>query len=149
MEKGVVEVPDREKTIQGLEHCTQSFDCKGCPYYTDRIESEICTLRNGKDALALLKALEPRLLTLEEVLNADDFVWAEIYTPKKWSWCVVYAKISPLVGNDEIVLIEEDCGTGWTRNKAEYGKRGFLNGGWRCWSVRPTEEQRKAVKWDE
>lgn len=147
MEKGVVEMPDREKTIQGLEHCTQSFDCKGCPYYTDRIESEICTLRNGKDALALLKALEPRLLTLEEVLNADDFVWAEIYTPKKWSWCVVYAKISPLVGNDEIVLIEEDCGTGWTKNKSEYGKRGFLDGGWRCWSARPTEDQRRNEPW--
>lgn len=87
-------------------------------------------------------------MTLDEVLTADDFVWAEIYTPKKWSWCVIYAKISPLVGNDEIVLIEEDCGTGWTKNKADYGKRGFLDGGWRCWSARPSDDLRKEVSWD-
>ena len=99
--------------------------------------------------LELIREAELRVMTLDEVLNADDFVWAEIYTPSKWSWCVIYVKISPVVSNDEIVKIEEDCGTGWTKNKSEYGKRGFLDGGWRCWTARPLPEQRNEVKWDE
>lgn len=139
---------EREKVISKLQ-ILRTW-CAVNPNYGKGLEPDDCTNMVSvlDDALALLKEQEARLLTLKEVLNADDFVWAEIYTPKKWSWCVVYAKISPLVGNDEIVLIEEDCGTGWTRNKAEYGKRGFLNGGWRCWTARPTEEQMRGTKWE-
>lgn len=129
-------------------HC-RAIDCPAtcaeCAYYVPKWSC--CNLRQiMRDSLDLLKAQEPRVMTLEEVLNADDFVWAEIYTPHKWSWCVIHVKIFPVVGNDEIVKIEEDCGTGWTKSKADYGKRGFLDGGWRCWTARPTEEQRKVVE---
>jgi hypothetical protein len=135
---------DRKKVIRGLELCAGT-DCIGCPY---RGVSP-CQNKLAADALALLKEQEPRLMTLDEVLTAEDFVWAEIYTPNKWSWCVIYVKIIPVVSNDEIVRIEEGCGTGWTKSKSDYGKRGFLDGGWRCWSARPTEEQRKEAAWEE
>lgn len=136
----------REKVMRGLECCALGSlsNCEGCPYTETRCSEHLCG-----DALALLKKQEPRLMTLDEVLTAEDFVWAEIHTPHKWSWCVIYVKIIPVVSNDEIVRIEEDCGVGWIKTKFEYGKRGFLDGGWRCWSVRPTEEQRKAAAWND
>lgn len=133
----------REKVMEGLEYCfALGCDAK-CPY----IKEPCCTHVLLQDAFALLKEQEARVMTLDEVLTAEDFVWAEIYTPNKWSWCVIYAKISPVVGNDEIVKIEEDCGTAWTKNKSEYGKRGFLDGGWRCWSARPSEQQMRETPW--
>lgn len=137
----------REKVIRGLECCALgAFDtCEECPY----TEETRCSEHLCGDALALLRKQEPRLMTLDEVLTAEDFVWAEIYTPHKWSWCVIYVKIIPVVSNDEIVRIEEDCGTGWTKSKADYGKRGFLDGGWRCWTSRPTPEQMRDTPWEE
>lgn len=49
-------MPDREKVIKGLEHCSED-GCKDCPYETD------CTMCDGfsllaKDALTLLKEQE-------------------------------------------------------------------------------------------
>ena len=158
-------MPDREKVIEALRICRESLgtkNCRKCPYMRGRDGTGTCypidAEENGvhlcwqdlvDDAIALLKEREPRVMTLDEVLTADDFVWAEIYTPSKWSWCAIYVKIIPVVSNDEIVRIEEDCGTGWTKSKSDYGKRGFLDGGWRCWTARPTEEQMRDTKWEE
>lgn len=66
----------------------------------------------------LLKAQEPRVLTLEEAKKAD-VCWLEQrgYEP----------------------YVTDDADT-W--NPEIYGKA------YRCWSAMPTEEQRKAVKWD-
>ena len=51
-------MPDKEKVIKGLEHCTDIFKkCEdGCPYY-NKIELPECN-RLKKDALALLKEQE-------------------------------------------------------------------------------------------
>ena len=57
---------DREDVIQGLMcHSDESdvYACDKCPYYGNRYCGEVLS----KDALALLKAQEPRLMTLEEV----------------------------------------------------------------------------------
>lgn len=45
---------DLEKVIKGLEHCSSSDGCKGCPY--SRIESgHVCSVVCIRDAIALLK----------------------------------------------------------------------------------------------
>jgi len=145
---------NREKVMRGLECCIlkdpdDRSDCEKCPYHnTGVITNAPCFNGMMAQVLALLKEQEPKLMTLDEVLTAEDFVWAEIYTPNKWSWCLIYVKISPVVSNDEIVKIEEDCGIGWTKSKADYGKRGFLDGGWRCWTSRPSPEQMRDTKWE-
>ena len=65
-------MPDREKVIKGLECCT-AFDGKGfplceeCPYEDEGTCPELDVLH--KDALELLKAQEPRVMTLEEVIG--------------------------------------------------------------------------------
>ena len=58
----------REKVIKGLECCTKD-ECECCPYENvcfgdDEVEI-FDTL--ARDALALLKAQEPMVMTLEEV----------------------------------------------------------------------------------
>ena len=54
-------MPDREKVIVGLEHHT-AFECSECPYSGDCHQLP-------RDALELLKAGKPRVLTLTEVIN--------------------------------------------------------------------------------
>ena len=62
-------MPDREKVIQGLEHCKRESEhiydnpCKGCPYYEKKACGNLC-----RDALALLKeqeAVEPKKTTYQ------------------------------------------------------------------------------------
>ena len=62
---------DREKVIKGLECCVRTIDdCEcadNCPYETQCWEGTMY-LDLMRDALALLKAQEPRVMTLEEVV---------------------------------------------------------------------------------
>ena len=53
---------DREKVINGVEHCINPVSCKGCPY---RGKGE-CVRLLMEDALELLKAQEPREMTPED-----------------------------------------------------------------------------------
>lgn len=85
-----------------------------------------------------LKEREPRVLTLKEVLS------------QSWDYCYIEAEVRP-----RSKMIETLCGTHrlycttsivlerQTRGDKEYGKT------WRCWTARPTDEQRKATPWDE
>lgn len=54
-------MPDREKVIKGLEHCSED-GCEGCPYEPD------CMMADGfelaRDALELLKEQEPKQVVM-------------------------------------------------------------------------------------
>ena len=135
---------DREKVIKGLECCAIGLYCpdEECPYEKDKEEKqENCIALLARDALEVLKAQEPRVMTLNEVkaLPAESDVWVEI-TGAKWSKPRITATTIHGNGGKEIF--------GWlhTFNFAAYGKEIY---GWICWTARPTEEQRNAVKWDE
>ena len=69
-----------------------------------------------------LKAQEPRVMTLEEA-NAVEVVWVEDR------------------GTDTVF----PCLVKNNMNDSKLYKYGIQ---WRVWSSRPSEEQRKAVKWD-
>ena len=92
------------------------------------------------DIVSLLKAQEARLLTLDEVMahnNQDGCVWIQwrsnsvaasfIFTEDNW------VKVSSSYQYKEPKFT-------WVRND-NYGKT------WICWTSRPTDEQREAVKW--
>lgn len=58
-------MPDREKVIRALEHCSSQDDCDGCPYdgkcgMANPYDGK-CGMANGlnADILALLKEQEP------------------------------------------------------------------------------------------
>lgn len=58
---------DREKVIRGLECCAvPGGNCLECPYDKYGIEGLKCENKLVEDALALLKAQEPREMTPEE-----------------------------------------------------------------------------------
>ena len=128
-------MPDREKVLRALGICTQiepEDECPhGCPY---KFENG-CIRGVMKDALELLNEQEPRVLTLEEATGEDE-CWfehingsngyADVYCD--WNGSVWASRINKIMSS----MIQAEA----------YGKQ------WRCWSARPTDEQRKAVKWN-
>ena len=84
----------------------------------------------------LLQEQEARVLTLEEVLGGDE-CWVE-YINGGCGYCDCY-----LDDDAKSIVINRTLRKDFNVSPNGYGKV------WRCWSVRPTDEQRKAVKWDE
>lgn len=141
-----------EKARKGLRTCVESegIGCPlSCPYYEPcmsdprHIYSPMMNdvLTEYERMMEQIKSLEaariPRLMTLEEVHDIDwDYCYLEEeviqdnvlqkYCGKHRVKCITWPSIASCVltfGNDG------------------YGKR------WRCWTQRPTDEQRKAVAW--
>ena len=127
-----------EKTIQGLTFCLKEsikVACDGCPYRGGGCMDDLMA-----DALSLLKAQNPRVMTYDEMMKAeicflevkgieeiDPFIRYEVDDKSYWS--------SPYTNNADNpfeLLAEQE----------EY----LINA--RCWTSRPTDEQREAVKWE-
>lgn len=143
-----------EKARKGLRTCVESegIGCPlSCPYYEPcmadprHIYSPMMNdvLTEYERMMEQIKALEaariPRLLTLEEVHEmAWDYCFLEEevikdnvlqkYCGKHHVKCITWPSIASCV-----LTFGDDA----------YGKR------WRCWSAKPTDEQREAVAWDE
>lgn len=90
------------------------------------------------DALELLKAQEPRVMTLEEVkmLDRDYYYLEAMRSPGKELREIVGAYGLTCVTWPSITWARQTMGDGG------YGKT------WRCWTSRPTDEQREKVKWE-
>lgn len=96
--------------------------------------SMLKTLDEARDALELLKEQEPRVLTLEEVLKANP-VWFE-----------THGLLLPAIidheeskAGDCVIVFGEFDGSYYPINR--YNKK------WRCWTARPTDEQREGIPW--
>lgn len=139
---------EREKVIKGLEYhlkeLTVGKTCYGCPYCGDNP----CEIQLIANAIALLKEQEPRVLTIEEVLACnprDEWLWFEEdaygYIEESAMICAqIYGFVDssiavnvPSQTHDETIEFDNE----------NYGKT------WRCWSAKPTDEQRRDVKWDD
>lgn len=94
-------------------------------------------------AIEALKSQEPRVMTLEEVRCANEEpMWFEskgTFRGQKGFWVLskgvppsYVIRLIPAVGKDDTEL-----------SLAVYGKV------WRCWTSRPTDEQRKIASWIE
>lgn len=87
-------------------------------------------------AIALLKEQEPRVMVPTEVYTAD-FVYVEfdgVITP-------ALRTSKEREGHRESYFATQQLGGEWMRWD-DYGIT------WRCWTSRPTDEQKKAVKWE-
>ena len=124
-------MPDREKAIKGLEHCCLDDEgypsCDGCPYGPPNVR---CGGNLVADAFALLKAQEPRVMTLEEV-HKWILTDPDLRDP-------IYEETRKMYGGEWIDPLD-DYDTG---DIVGYGETV------RCWTSRPTDEQREAVEWD-
>lgn len=129
----------REKVIRGLELCAYDPDpgqelkeirsCPECPYYRAG-----CSPQLIRDALALLNEQEPRVMTLEEVIKLNDWIWVDYK--------------DGFNGYEYKLDYDSDCDRvewldGATDGMEEYGKT------WRCWTSRPTPEQMRETKWED
>ena len=94
-----------------------------------------------------LKSQEPRVMTLEEVLalKFDDVVYVEV-VPTHAVLSAIVLDVIPKLPNIGIGVIQFRYAPTWNGiNNADlsyYGKT------WRCWTSRPTEEQREATPWN-
>ena len=125
-----------EKVIKGLKYLHDVL-------HWSLTESEQDTMirRNiTKEAIELLKAQEPRVLTLAEVLESE-VLYAEDIDKKD---------VIPVLFNarwgDQIVLIKPHLYGGRSHKFSvlicDYGKR------WRCWNKKPTDKQQLEVEWE-
>ena len=130
---------DREKVIKGLEYHLKELSvgktCYECPYFGDNP----CEIQLIANALELLKAQEPRVMTLEDV---KAFGWDYCYLEEERMPGKVYRAVC---GDYALTCITWPCVASMRIQHGDesYGRK------WRCWSAKPTDEQRKAVKWNE
>ena len=161
---------DAEKVKAGLRICSNTkkftLGCNECPY----LNEVLCVSSLASDAAELIALLEERiaimqesmetlekrcnaldayetarLMTWEEVVNVAEYngkapqdeqkyVWAE---GKEWSLCEI---ARPEVYQEQIITLfptGDECG--WDCSDFDYNRV------YRCWTNRPTKEQR-AVK---
>ena len=134
---------DREKVIDEIiEHIENALSVDSD--YVDGIRTDLL-----QTAIALLKARQPRVLTVEEVRDKQikaTPVWKETKSRNKGlyvGWVLAY-EVQTGQG------ITGDClGMAEPSGRMVWYKLGDYSKTWRCWSAKPTDEQRKAVKWDE
>lgn len=138
-----------EEIKKGLECCNTYNDCRSCPY-DDKVEKGWgCCVQRNADVLAYIQLLEAKVAEYEKLL-------AE--------------KASKLFEYDEI----PDGGVAWLEcangdvkmHEAFRGSIGYIfyyigsanefwlprdgyGKNWRCWNSKPTDEEKKAAKWDD
>ena len=132
-----------EKVIRALENCTDEIKCRDCPWETCETFclSVSVPLDLAKAALSLLNAQKPRVMMYDEMMKAeicflevkgieeiDPFIRYEVDDKSYWTSPYTNSKDNPFE-----LLAEQE----------EY----LINA--RCWTSRPTDEQREAAKWDE
>lgn len=146
-------MPDREKVINKVKLIVADMQ-EEVDEWKDYSDSELrggltcdCdwwykTLQTLKDTIALLKAQEPRVMTLGDLrdigsvweLNTPPYLWMEINPSYRWTrgFWVAWREIYDMID-----------GLHPTYDADNYGKM------WRCWTSRPTDEQRKATSWQQ
>lgn len=119
---------DREKVIKELQGLSGSKE----------------TMKLISDAIALLKEQEARVMTLEEVKrhnNKDNCVFFELRNIVIIPVFVSQARQETIIEN-RCILSDQTIPHLYWKN-IDYRKK------WRCWNTKPTDEQRKAVEWDD
>lgn len=138
---------EREKVVKAFEFCLmppsreelENDICshEDCPYYREYNGGK-CISAAVSDALALLKAQEPRVMTIQEIKNAD-FCYLEVnghdgVIPVLLKHFIDDKYIHVTINGGSVYFFDITCDV----EKLV-----------RCWTSRPTDEQREAVKWDD
>lgn len=140
----------RENVVKGIECCLGDTRtdlpnlCTICPYAHGSYATQTCGKKLREDALALLQAQEPRVMTLEEVqaLHANDVVWLEDKGKPNIIPGIVRNRC--LWPHSATMVTNFMCGDGCkvTADDDDYGKR------WRCWTSRPDEQRMAETPWE-
>lgn len=121
----------REKVIEGLKFTLEESGWDANAAYDQEL-----MIQAVADAIALLKAQEPRVMTLEEVEEGQAY-WLEMRgIASEYAICKMNDH-----GDSAFLDFSVQHGDK-TLESVGYGKR------FRCWTSRPTDEQREATPWD-
>lgn len=129
---------DREKVIKKLESLRDICNAKSNMAIGDGKVAWAGYANTADDAIALLKEQEARVMTLEEV---KAFHWDYCYLEEERLTGKEYRAVC---GDYALICITWPCIASMRIQHGDdsYGKK------WRCWSAKPTDEQRQAVKWE-
>lgn len=105
-------------------------DCEFCVLVQEDEE----VLEAYRMAIELLTAQNARILTRDEIIGWDGYIWKEYRDMKAMTAILINHQMErvPYHGDYPTKGLDWD----W------YGSQ------WRCWSAQPTDEQRKAAEWD-
>lgn len=122
---------DREKVIEHITDCVRIAD-RQTNHNWVFVRTE--TL---KDAIALLKAQESRVMALEE-LRMHEVYWCEQENVSRpWPIAMHHIRNAGLLDGP---VYQDYMGDNF--NTKEYGVK------WRCWTSRPSDEVREATPWN-
>lgn len=131
----MAETFDRNRVINDLEAVKETLDDMRDRQGVSWID----------DAIAVLKAQEPRVMTLEELYRAHGTpVWKETRRSKRQlyqGWVLAY-DIQKGLGITGMRL-----GMTQPSGRVVWYRLDDYNDTWRCWTSEPTEEQREATPW--
>lgn len=136
-----------ENVINALELCTSEIEtrtqvpCEKCHYHNKEYHgvhgNGCCNMRSlQRDILDLLKAQEPRVMTLEEVCKG--LVWLDTYRTSE----VEPVYILEMNKRGEIYYLVFGAGARPMLYDEDYNKE------YRFWTSRPTDAQREAIPWE-
>ncbi len=130
---------DREKVIKGLECCdlcSDAPDCPGCTY----LREPGCMEHLKRDIIALLKAQEPRVVRISELTSGEPMlVWLEDIDKAETVAGMIFDYVPGRFG-----FKLTDIGS----MHRIYPRIDDYLTHWRCWTSRPTNEQREATPWN-
>lgn len=135
-----------EKIIEGLECLTtKQHKCEGCPF--NPVPGRAWPYGCGKGqanvvqaAKNVIRAMRPRVLSLNEMAEGEPY-WLEPYWLEMRGIPSQYVVCNINDHGDSTYLSFACQHACITLDRASYGRR------WRCWSTRPTWEEREAVPW--
>lgn len=148
-----------EKVVKGLECClpeTQEqavLSCAACPYDPCRFSVSL-SINLLDDVRKLITAQQERIkeleagqtarvMTLEEVKDNEVMYLEDFTEPDDGVEPIIRPAVNVEAKNGGIVMLDS---VAWDEGfifvvDSEYGKT------WRCWTQRPTDEQREAAAW--
>ena len=119
----------RERILEGMAACLPvtekdaEIGCKNCPYGCCQADAVSVPLTMLEDVRTLLKAQEPRVLTLDEYRAIAE---------------------KPRSMREPVWIEWRDGGYGWAIPQRAYELYGV---DWLAWTDRPTDEMREATAW--
>lgn len=125
-----------EKVIEGLEEMLEESK------YNDSVQyNPWADTKTLEAALAMLKSQGPRVMTLEEI-NAVKQNDVLVYESNAAFKAIFHFIVTEGVVDNELRIKTEFERIDMAAPLETYNRV------WRCWTSRPTDEQREAVKWD-
>ena len=129
---------DREKVIKKLESLRDICNAKSDMAIGNGKVAWAGYANAVNDALALLKEQEPRVMKLEDV---KAFGWDYCYLEEERLPGKEYRTVC---GDYALTCITWPCVASM---RIQYGDNNYGKK-WRCWTAKPTDKQRQAVKWE-